>query len=239
MAVIASHDERVVTTAGEHASGVKANNAAVRRSPANRQVVMDQNGMEGVQVRTLQTPAKQRTEVTPNSVGAAVSQADSVKISPGVGMSEQEMLEGMTPEAREAYISKKAALRAQYVQDAPPANRHTAIRSAADFAPAPAATTVEVEGIRFATNAPPIAEEAKPTSDPRVKIARTVCADFPASYSFDAPPKKRIARLMADFDDRPDIIRAAFAAETDEGKALLQQEFPEAFGLDLKPGGWG
>jgi len=62
------------------------------------------------------------------------------------------------------------------------------------------------------------------------KIATAVCKDFPANYVFTDPPRKKIARIQADYDDRPDIIRAVCAAEPDMNvKAALVQEFPEAF----------
>jgi hypothetical protein len=67
------------------------------------------------------------------------------------------------------------------------------------------------------------------TADARLQIARSLCPDFPNSYSFTAPPKKKMARLQADFDDRPDVIRAVFAAESDAFKAQLMDEFPDAF----------
>jgi hypothetical protein len=60
-------------------------------------------------------------------------------------------------------------------------------------------------------------------------VAKAMCADFPPNYDFAAPAKKRVARLQADFEDRPDVIRAAFAAENDEVKQLLVNEFPQAF----------
>jgi len=62
------------------------------------------------------------------------------------------------------------------------------------------------------------------------KIATAICKDFPANYVFTDPPRKKIARLQADYDDRPDIIRAVCAAESDMNiKARLVEEFPEAF----------
>jgi hypothetical protein len=68
-------------------------------------------------------------------------------------------------------------------------------------------------------------------TDPRRIIAKTLCADFPDIYDFEAPARKKIARIQADFENRPDIIRAVAAAETDsEMKTRLVQEFPEAFG---------
>jgi hypothetical protein len=62
------------------------------------------------------------------------------------------------------------------------------------------------------------------------KIAKAVCADFPDNYVFTDPTRKKIARLQADYDDRPDVIRAVAAAETDgDVKRRLVEEFPEAF----------
>jgi hypothetical protein len=98
---------------------------------------------------------------------------------------------------------------------------------------------VEREGIRFTTtNVAKDKEQAHPravadrpvgNNDPRRMVARTLCPDFPENYSFDVPAKRRLGRLQADYADRPDVIRAAFAAETDEVKALIVAEFPEAF----------
>lgn len=94
---------------------------------------------------------------------------------------------------------------------------------------------VESEGMKFTqTNIAPEKPQAHPadkpsTADPRRMIAKTLCPDFPDNYSFDAPVKQRVARLMADYADRPDVIRAAFAAESDEGKQIIVAEFPEAF----------
>lgn len=63
----------------------------------------------------------------------------------------------------------------------------------------------------------------------RKMIAKAVCADFPDNYDFALPAKKRMARLQADYEGRPDVIKAVFAAEGDEMKAMLMQEFPQAF----------
>jgi len=74
---------------------------------------------------------------------------------------------------------------------------------------------------------PPMIQDG--TVEVRVRMARTICPDFPDSYDFAASPKKKLARLQADFEDRPDIIKAVFVAESDEFKAKLLAEFPEAF----------
>jgi len=95
---------------------------------------------------------------------------------------------------------------------------------------------IESEGIKFTqTNGPKKSQQAETYStslsdDPRRVIAKSICSDFPDIYDFEASTKKKIARVMADFEDRPDVIRAVAAAETDaEMKTLLVQEFPEAF----------
>ncbi len=63
------------------------------------------------------------------------------------------------------------------------------------------------------------------------QIARAICPDFPDTYVFGDPVRKKIARLQADFDNRPDVIRAVAAADTDpEVRGRLIAEFPEAFG---------
>jgi hypothetical protein len=98
---------------------------------------------------------------------------------------------------------------------------------------------VESEGMTFRTTNGPkkdvqVVQPASPvdisgTEDTRRKIAKMMCADFPDLYNFNDPIRKKVARIQADFDDRPDVIKAIFAAENDEMKARLLQEFPESF----------
>lgn len=68
------------------------------------------------------------------------------------------------------------------------------------------------------------------TADARRKVAKAICPDFPDNYDFSAPDRKKLARLAADYEDRHDILRAVFAAESDEFKARLIAEFPQVFG---------
>ena len=96
---------------------------------------------------------------------------------------------------------------------------------------------IEQDGIKFTTtNGPKRADQPSPraeqpvmlrdgTAEVRRQIAQQLCPDFPTNYDFSAPPKKKLARLQADYEDRPDVLRAVFAAETDAFKALLTQEF--------------
>lgn len=101
---------------------------------------------------------------------------------------------------------------------------------------------IEEEGIKFTTTAGPKkgvrlvdkAAEPAPVSEADDEMCRTiakaVCSDFPDDYVFTQPLRKKIARLQADYDDRPDVIKAVAAAETDpEVKRRLLKEFPEAF----------
>jgi len=99
----------------------------------------------------------------------------------------------------------------------------------------PALSTVSAEGLTFSnTNGPKRAFQASTVSkegvtDARRIIAKAICADFPDNYSFDDHWKRRLARIQLDFSDRPDVIRAIFAAETDDFKKVILEEFPEAF----------
>jgi len=67
------------------------------------------------------------------------------------------------------------------------------------------------------------------TADARILIARTICPEFPSNYDFAASSKKKLARLQADFEGRPDVLKAVFVAESDEMKAKLVTEFPAIF----------
>jgi len=106
----------------------------------------------------------------------------------------------------------------------------------------PQKSTLVEEGITFQNTGGPKKTLAEPhprakktkaalkgTEDARVQIARSICAEFPDSYDFTATPKKKMARLQADFENRPDVIKAVFAAESDDFKAKLVKEFPEVF----------
>ncbi len=83
--------------------------------------------------------------------------------------------------------------------------------------------------VQAAAPAAPRSSFPEAPAEVRKMIAKSVCSDFPDNYDFAMPVKKRIARLQADYEDRPDVIKAVFAAEGDEMKAMLMQEFPQAF----------
>ena len=67
------------------------------------------------------------------------------------------------------------------------------------------------------------------SAEVRLKLARQFCKDFPDNYDFAANPRKKLARLQADYEDRPDVIKAIYMAEADDFKATLLREFPAAF----------
>jgi hypothetical protein len=105
-------------------------------------------------------------------------------------------------------------------------------------------STTTVDGIKMTnTNGPSNREQPSARSeaahkpvmlkdgsvDARLMIARAMCVDFPNNYDFASNPRKKLARLQADYEDRPDVIRAVFAAESDDFKATLIKEFPQAF----------
>lgn len=105
----------------------------------------------------------------------------------------------------------------------------------------------ESEGIKFTTTngpkrdlapsthprqaaAAPVGKRPTVSVDIRRKMAKAACPSFPDNYMFELSAKKKIARLRADYEDQGEILQAVFLAEDDEMKALLIEEFPEAFG---------
>jgi hypothetical protein len=106
--------------------------------------------------------------------------------------------------------------------------------------------TVEIEGIRITNTNGPKRDSKKAVAAPKTrlvptpkgelagqdvrrKIAKSMCPDFPDLYDFNAPERKKIARIQADFEDRGDVIQAIYAAEGDSMKSLLVENFPEVF----------
>lgn len=358
-------DERVVMSRGERTSAANQRTQDVRaqqhrgggaRAFNGSNANVETGGAEfGVPVaRAFATPAKMVTEVTPNSVGQAIITADKVKVQPGVGMSESEMLNRMTEDERAVYLSEKESRKgdvmSRTVDYVPPVaqttnlaayNQNGSQRQAAQpgrAAPQPVRTTqqpvrstqqpaqqpapraptqamnptrsvvgkvnnphqvvntegmnisqsigsgteiadptgmggqaqtshVEAEGMRFTNtngpkrgfNATPIVqpvkvepqhmdrlvqgqlsqEEAPPPPVPRIEqdgtamarrsIAKALCKDFPDDYAFGDHWKRRSAMIRLNYESRYDIIRAIFAAESDDMKTHLLVEFPEAF----------
>jgi hypothetical protein len=98
-------------------------------------------------------------------------------------------------------------------------------RTPVKAAPAPAPQRAPARVTASAEPPPPVPANL----DVRRRVAKAVCPDFPANYDFTLSPKKKLARLEADFSERKDVLQAVYAAESDDMKALLLQEFPQAF----------
>lgn len=299
----AETDEQVVMTRGQRTAAAQqqtqqargnrtaaaqpARGAGVARS-FNGNLDVDAGGAEyGIPVgRTLLTPAKAVTEVTRDSVGQAIMAADKVKVQPGQGITEEEMLSRMSPEDQEAYLAKKEAARAgvtsrlnpnysgpavtQYEKPAHGSRVVGSVKTARTqssegisakvttgggtevYDPTGTGgqvqeTVVESEGIRFSnTNGPkkgfqplqPAAVEEPTvskiekdgTAEARKQIAKAICPDFPADqYNFSDHWKRRLAMIRLNYEGRADIIRAIFAAESDDFKKVLFEEFPDVF----------
>jgi hypothetical protein len=257
VAVTTEADEQIVMNTAEHASETREKNKALKST--SPEIIEDQ---EGVPVRSLKTAAKSKTELTAASVGKALQDAQNVQIDPGKGQTEAEMLERMTPEARETYLAQKTALRSRHVVDTTvtkvgvektketegmkltqQVGGGVEIADPLGTGEKPKESSRVEDGITFKTTN--IAESTKQASphpravvksepnnesvDIRVRLARNLCPQFPDSYNFSDPPKKKLARLQADFEDRLDIIRAVFAVESTEFKVKLVEEFPKAF----------
>ncbi len=283
MATTESDEREVGGSISRHAAEIRQRNTDYKRGQAvnaSGQKVLSQHGFEvvedqdGVVVegRELKTAAgekakRERTTLTIDRVGEALRKATtSGVITPGQGITEEEMLERMSEEEQAEYLLKKESLRAQYVDDASSPRKvgkvktqkqsnSEGIRVATEVgggietadptgAGGKAKESVVVrDGITFRnTNGPQRDEKAVPKQEPvvlkdgspetdiRRQVAKTICPDFPSNYMFDQPTRKKLARLQADYDDRLDVIRAVYAAESDEFKSKLVEEFPQAFG---------
>lgn len=317
-------DERIVMSRGDRAESVQqartAQNQARDQARPSGGVARAFGSGKGIDVggaefgtpvaRTFTTPAKQTPEVTPNSVGQAIMAADKVKVQPGQGMSESEMLSRMSDDDREAYLSEKEARKAdvlsrtvgyereerstsnlasnnqlgsQVKQASAPrtvgrvsghkvsttegftttlaTGRGVEIADLSGMDDAPARQdTVSSEGMTFRnTNGPrkafkpvvssdsaeastdadyivPVRHEEPQsridkdgTADTRKLIAKSICKEFPDDYDFSAHWKRRLATIRLNYEGNFEVIRAIFAAESDDFKKLLLEEFPEAF----------
>lgn len=248
-------EEREVTNVRAHADATVARNKAPRKRAAS---VSDAHGQDGVEVRRLMTPASQKTNVH-TELGDAEKALSTVKVKAGVGRTREEVLAAMSDEDREAYLNEIASRASQYVEPEvvstlKPSKRKSSTEGinstlsvgggvgiadlSGDGAPAQI-TRASSEGISFVnTNGPgtvkkkgALASTSAAGDSQSRQIARSICPDFPDSYNFTDPVRKKIARLQADFEDRPDVIRAVAAADTDPTvRQQLLQEFPEAFG---------
>jgi hypothetical protein len=320
--VTVESDERIVMSRSERTQYANQRTQEVRQSQGRAGAFVARGsstelvgGAEfGVEVpRAFRTAAKTGLQVTPNNVGTAIRDAELVKIQPGEGISEEELLSRMTDGERAQYVAEKEARKddiqsrtpgyvpppavttnlammnqpgmKQQTQAQPKARvvsasgspivgkvaptqtktvegisvgvtsgGGTEIYDASGSTEKPRESVIEQEGITFRnTNGPktgfkqqaqvepqmasalPTGEEPRSriendgTADYRKIVAKAICSDFPDDYNFSAHWKKRLAMIRLNYEDRPDIIRAVFAAESDEFKKLLMEEFPEAF----------
>ena len=273
---VVENDEREVGNVANHRNATASRNANHRHGqhiearPGTSVELQD-----GVPVRRLKTAAGEkskqtRTVITSETAGSRIREAEHpAPIDAGRGMTEEEMLERMAPEQREAYLSEKSALKSRYVDVDTDGDRPviatikkgktthstegitatvttgggTETWDGAGTGGVAKQSTTVVDGITIRnTNGPsnreqphPRAGDAQPvmikdgTADARLKFAKQLCSDFPSNYDFATNPRKKLARLQADYEERPDVIRAIFAAESDDFKAVLLKEFPQAF----------
>jgi len=251
-------EEREVGNIAEHSARTAARNATnYRRGASNRampagSVVIEEQ--DGVPVRTLNTPTKTGGDATRASEAIRQVERQS-KIAAGTGQTREEMISKMTPEERAQYADQVASRAAAYDAEAPAkivaqiesvprtveregmkvhneVGGGTAIADLGGTGAVPKTEVVVEEGVKFTRTKSRKASTPGngQDSDTARVIAKSICPDFPESYVFTAPIRKKIARLQADFDDRPDVIRAVAAADTDpEVRSRLLAEFPEAF----------
>jgi len=300
MPTTVSEEERVVGgTISQHAQQTRSGNTgyvrgqtrvnATPRGVQAGQVVHTQRGMMVVEQQDgtvvdrapLQTPAGDRAKYMRTSAeytGEVLSDISKIRIEPGAGVSREELLERMSEQEQEQYLSEIESRKAAYVNEEPAAARPVASsrqvvgrvnsgaaregqREGMSFKNSVGAGSIEiedptglggkaheseteVEGIKFKfVNGPkrdnkpsvhPRSEEVREVRAPgsidaRRMVAKTMCADFPDLYDFTQPARKKLARITADFEDRPDIIRAIFAAEGDDFKMMLVEAFPSVF----------
>lgn len=289
-------EEREVGNVEQHAAATREGNRENyrrKRTPRSESMAglrYDGGGVEaqeeievpGIRFQTLAGEKAKKATTNIAHAGAAISQANKVKIRPGEGRTREQLIRdaiargGLTDDELAEYEEELAATRLQHgivvadnfspqvVGHVPAPQRQqregfdltgsvgggTEIADMGGTGGRGEETVVEAEGIRFTnTNGPKKgtrlvdkAQEAARAQQAQQaqgngaddamcrKIAKAICADFPDNYVFTDPPRKKIARLQADFDDRPDVIRAVAAAETDGNvKRRLVEEFPEAF----------
>jgi len=273
--VVGTQSDRESIRAGRTPKKV-AEEAAIDREALQEQLATSD---DGVPVRSIKTPAKQKNTLTPDSAGEAIRAAGKATTNPGKSITEEEMLSKMTPEKRKEYLDKKEALRAPYLADAAAKlGNPNAVKSspkviqkegitltasvgggistedASDPSAKPTTSTSESEGIRFqgtnlkkpeakvigakgqeipkaAKEAPKAAKAKAPELSPaaRLKVAKAIYSKFPKDYDFDKPAKKKVALLRLNYEDKPDVVKAAFSAEADDVRVLIATEFPEYF----------
>lgn len=245
-------DERIVLSQSERTAGVRT----VNRQVGRHQIIVE-GGDEGTIVasggfKVKGGSARNAPPVDMSSLEAARElQALNFPKREGVqGVSQDEYLDRMDPAEREEYLEKLESRRAGIIANLPENERKKATRKKVAAPQAPEQQlreqTTYAGGIKFTTtgiDSKHIVKEAQApaqersetkiekdgTLDARKKIAKALCSDFPDTYDFSQQWKKRLANIRFNFEDRPDVIQAIFAAESDDFKKVLLAEFPETF----------
>ena len=238
--VTVADEEREVNTVSARNEFAKSQNNLAR----GRKVVLAED-QEGVIIRSrLKTPTHQFTDLSKVSISSAISAADNTqfdaeegnpRVITKVASSDKETVsEGITLKTSVGNGTPKAA-KGEILTE----SEGIVVRTSVGSQPAEEGV-IEREGIRFKTTNIPAPKGEKLMVPPAVDseasdsacrtIAKAICSDFPDNYRFGDSPKKKMARIAADYDDRPDVIRAVAAAETDPNiRAQLVAEYPEAF----------
>ena len=211
-------DERIVSNHGERTAGVLSHNKQVGRA----HVVME-SGDDGVVIgsggfKVKAGSARNQPGVDMSTTGTrAIQELTSYQRRGVAGLSQDEYLEKMDPSQREEYLDKIETRKASILVAAnlaPPEKKAKREKKPGqDLPSADKETKIEKDG----------------TLDARKVVAKALCQDFPDTYDFGQQWKKRLANIRFNFEDRPDVIRAIFAAESDDFKKVLLAEFPEVF----------
>jgi hypothetical protein len=233
---VAAEEREVNTVAARNEMAAKRN--AVR----GRQIVAAED-QEGTIIRSsLTTPAKQQTDLGKVSVSTAIRAAENTCFQAEEGnprvVARVKSPEEVVSDGIKLRTSVGTGTRVAAKGETLTESEGIIVRTSVGSQPAEEGV-IESEGIRFTTTNGPkkdqrllVPEAADDSSADQAcrTIAKSICPDFPNNYVFTAPARKKLARIAADYDDRPDIIRAVAAAETDPNvKSRLVADYPEAF----------
>jgi len=91
----------------------------------------------------------------------------------------------------------------------------------------------QVEGISMGGKKTANAAKSKVTNfnslKPRIRIAKRIYSDFPESWDFTGKLKERMERVKS-YGDSQEFLEALYAAEGDQFRKALEQEYPKQFG---------
>jgi len=219
--------EQEVMNVGDHAKAVQQHNES-RNGYTGQSTVLEVAGPHGTPVRALSTTAKHLEGTKLSTVSQVLQEVEGIRVDPGKGITREEKVAQMSPQEAEDYLTAVASRRAAYDPEGAAAMLNQLSQPAQE-------EVVEEEGVKFSVTkkmaaAATVVDTTVVSPDVSRTIAKSICSDFPTNYNFSDPLRKKIARLQADYEDRPDVIRAVAAADTDpEVRARLLVEFPEVF----------